>query len=151
MVQAKPEKSAPQKSPNAFRTISEAARELDLPQHVLRFWESKFPQIKPMKRAGGRRFYRREDLDLLQTIKYLLHDEGYTIKGVQKIMRQNNGNIPDTDIASKSSGTSNSINQEAQAISDALPSLSEIKEGILAAINDLEVVGDTLRSVQKSS
>ncbi|NRA87458.1 MAG: MerR family transcriptional regulator [Rhizobiales bacterium] len=75
-----------QKSPNAFRTISEAATELDVPQHVLRFWETKFKQIKPMKRGGGRRFYRPQDVDLIKGIKYFLYGQGYTIKGVQKIL-----------------------------------------------------------------
>lgn len=75
------------KSPDAFRTISEVADHLDLPQHVLRFWETKFPEIKPVKRAGGRRFYRPEDVDLLRAIRHLLYAEGYTIKGVQKILK----------------------------------------------------------------
>lgn len=75
------------KSAEAFRTISEVAEELDVPKHVLRFWEQKFPQIKPMKRGGGRRYYRPEDLDLLRGIRHLLHLEGYTIRGVQKILR----------------------------------------------------------------
>ena len=73
------------KSPDAFRTISEAASELGVPQHVLRFWETKFSFIRPMKRAGGRRFYRRQDIDVLRGVRILLHDEGYTIKGVQKL------------------------------------------------------------------
>lgn len=76
------------KSPEAFRTISEVAFELELPQHVLRFWETKFPQVRPMKRGGGRRYYRPEDVALLRRIRNLLHDEGYTIKGVQKLLRQ---------------------------------------------------------------
>ena len=76
------------KSPDAFRTISEAADELDVPQHVLRFWESRFPQIRPMKRAGGRRFYRPQDIAILSHVRRLLHDEGYTIKGVQKLHRE---------------------------------------------------------------
>jgi DNA-binding transcriptional MerR regulator len=76
------------KSPDAFRTISEAAEELDLPQHVLRFWESRFREIKPMKRGGGRRFYRPDDLNLLRGIKHLLYGEGYTIRGVQRILRE---------------------------------------------------------------
>eukprot|EP01136_Pigoraptor_vietnamica_P010398 Opistho-1_new@47978 len=82
------------KSDSAFRTISEAAKELGLQQHVLRFWESKFPQIKPMKRAGGRRYYRPEDLVLLADIRSLLHDQGYTIKGVQKLLDQHKGKLP---------------------------------------------------------
>ena len=77
-----------EKSPDAFRTISEVADDLDLPQHVLRFWETRFPQIKPMKRGGGRRYYRPEDVELLKGIRHLLYDHGYTIKGVQKILRE---------------------------------------------------------------
>ncbi len=76
------------KSVEAFRTISEVADELEIPKHVLRFWEVKFPQIKPMKRGGGRRYYRPEDVVLLRGIQNLLHAEGYTIKGVQKILRE---------------------------------------------------------------
>ena len=76
------------KSPEAFRTISEAADELGVAQHVLRFWETKFPFVKPMKRAGGRRFYRPGDIALLATIRRLLHQDGYTIKGVQKLYRE---------------------------------------------------------------
>jgi DNA-binding transcriptional MerR regulator len=75
------------KSPDAFRTISEAAEELDLPQHVLRFWETRFSTIKPLKRGGGRRYYRPEDVQLLKGIRHLLYDQGYTIKGVQRILR----------------------------------------------------------------
>ncbi len=75
------------KSPDAFRTISEVAEELDLPQHVLRFWETRFPQIKPLKRGGGRRYYRPGDVDLLKGIRKLLYGEGYTIRGVQRIFK----------------------------------------------------------------
>ena len=78
-----------EKSPDAFRTISEVADDLDLPQHVLRFWETRFAQIKPMKRGGGRRYYRPDDVDLLKGIRKLLYDQGYTIKGVQKLLKQN--------------------------------------------------------------
>ena len=77
-----------QKSLNAFRTISEVAAELNVPQHVLRFWESKFPQIKPLKRAGGRRYYRPDDVNLLRGIRGLLYGDGYTIKGVQKVLKE---------------------------------------------------------------
>ena len=76
------------KSPEAFRTISEVAVDLDVPQHVLRFWETKFPHVKPLKRAGGRRYYRPEDLDLLRGIRSLLYRDGLTIKGAQKILRE---------------------------------------------------------------
>ncbi|MFY0613875.1 MAG: MerR family transcriptional regulator [Hyphomicrobiaceae bacterium] len=76
------------KSSEAFRTISEVADDLGVPKHVLRFWEIKFPQIRPMKRGGGRRYYRPEDVDLLRGIQVLLHSEGFTIRGVQKILRE---------------------------------------------------------------
>jgi DNA-binding transcriptional MerR regulator len=76
------------KGPEAFRTISEAADELHVPQHVLRFWETKFAFIRPMKRAGGRRFYRPSDIAMLRGVRHLLHDEGYTIKGVQRLHRE---------------------------------------------------------------
>ena len=77
------------KAPDAFRTISEVADDLDVPQHVLRFWETRFPQIKPMKRGGGRRYYRPDDVDLLRGIRHLLYGEGYTIRGVQRLMKDN--------------------------------------------------------------
>jgi DNA-binding transcriptional MerR regulator len=77
-----------EKGPDAFRTISEVAEDLDLPQHVLRFWETRFAQIKPLKRGGGRRYYRPDDVDLLRGIRHLLYGEGYTIRGVQQILRE---------------------------------------------------------------
>ena len=77
------------KSPEAFRTISEVSKDLSLPQHVLRFWETKFVQIKPIKRGGGRRYYRPEDIKLLKGIKNLLYNDGYTIRGVQKVIKEN--------------------------------------------------------------
>lgn len=76
------------KNPDAFKTISEVADDLELPQHVLRFWETRFNQIKPMKRGGGRRYYRPDDVDLLRGIKSLLYDEGYTIRGVQRLLKE---------------------------------------------------------------
>ena len=76
------------KAPEAFRTISEVADELNVPKHVLRFWEAKFAQLKPMKRGGGRRYYRHEDVALLRGIRFFLYDDGYTIRGVQKILRE---------------------------------------------------------------
>jgi DNA-binding transcriptional MerR regulator len=76
------------KAPDAFRTISEVASDLDVPQHVLRFWESRFREIKPMKRGGGRRYYRPDDIELLRGIRHLLYGEGYTIRGVQRILRE---------------------------------------------------------------
>jgi DNA-binding transcriptional MerR regulator len=77
-----------EKAPDAFRTISEVADETDVPQHVLRFWESRFVQIRPMKRGGGRRYYRPDDVDLLRGVRHLLYGEGYTIRGVQRILRE---------------------------------------------------------------
>src|SRR5262245_21534316 len=77
-----------EKAPDAFRTISEVSETLDVPQHVLRFWEAKFSQIKPLKRAGGRRYYRPEDIELLKGIRALIYNEGFTIKGVQKVLRE---------------------------------------------------------------
>src|SRR5262250_1324332 len=77
-----------EKSASAFRTISEVADDLDVPQHVLRFWETKFTQVKPLKRGGGRRYYRPEDVELLRAIRGLLYEDGYTIKGVQRLMRE---------------------------------------------------------------
>src|ERR671926_1121443 len=84
---ADPLASRLKKAPNAFRTISEVADELHIPQHVLRFWETKFPQVKPLKRGGGRRYYRPDDIALLRRISDLLYTQGYTIKGVQRLLR----------------------------------------------------------------
>jgi DNA-binding transcriptional MerR regulator len=93
-----------EKSAQAFRTISEVATELDVPQHVLRFWESKFSQVRPLKRGGGRRYYRPEDIDLLRRIRSLLYDDGYTIKGVQRLLKEGRGRLPAQrlDIAAES-------------------------------------------------
>ncbi|TWG53188.1 MULTISPECIES: MerR family transcriptional regulator [unclassified Aminobacter] len=98
------------KSPDAFRTISEVAEQLDLPQHVLRFWETRFTQIKPMKRGGGRRYYRPQDVELIKGIRHMLYEQGYTIKGVQKLLRENgvqflvavgNGDVAAIDVITK--------------------------------------------------
>ena len=83
------------KAPNAFRTISEVADDLHIPQHVLRFWETKFPQVKPLKRGGGRRYYRPDDIALLRRISGLLYVQGYTIKGVQRLLRESGGQLSD--------------------------------------------------------
>jgi DNA-binding transcriptional MerR regulator len=83
------------KAPNAFRTISEVADELHIPQHVLRFWETKFPQVKPLKRGGGRRYYRPDDIALLRRIADLLYTQGYTIKGVVRLLREGGGRLSD--------------------------------------------------------
>ena len=87
-VAATTDKRPPAKSASAFRTISEVAEELEVPQHVLRFWESKFSTVRPLKRGGGRRYYRPEDIELIRRIRNLLYSDGYTIKGVQRLMRE---------------------------------------------------------------
>ena len=122
------------KSPSAFRTISEVASELGLPQHVLRFWETKFTQLKPMQRGGRRRYYRPEDIALLRCIRSLLYDDGYTIKGVQKLLRQ--GSINKADI-------------DRLEVAPASPAKSEVKSAatqraISNAITDLELVREML-------
>ena len=112
------------KSASAFRTISEVATELNLPQHVLRFWETKFNQIHPLKRGGGRRYYRPEDIDLLRQIRGLLYDNGYTIKGVQKLLR--NGSAKNSPKAEAEKVVENAVpdgsNAELQSI------LSELQD-----------------------
>jgi len=112
------------KSASAFRTISEVATELNLPQHVLRFWETKFIQIHPLKRGGGRRYYRPEDIDLLRQIRGLLYDNGYTIKGVQKLLR--NGSAKNSTKAEAEKVAENAVpdgsNAELQSI------LSELRD-----------------------
>ena len=117
------------KSAGAFRTTSEVAAELDLPPHVLRFWETKFPQIRPLKRSGGRRYYRPEDVALLRRIRRFLYQEGYTIRGVQKLLRDNPG------------------------ADDAAPSVDEPELPIEPAAPDmravLEEVRDDLRDILK--
>jgi len=103
-VSVQPVERRLEKSAQAFRTISEVATELDVPQHVLRFWESKFSQVRPLKRGGGRRYYRPEDIDLLRRIRSLLYDDGYTIKGVQRLLKEGRGRLPQQriDLAAES-------------------------------------------------
>jgi DNA-binding transcriptional MerR regulator len=109
-----------EKSPDAFRTISEVADDLDLPQHVLRFWETRFPQIKPLKRGGGRRYYRPDDVELLKGIRHLLYDHGYTIKGVQKLLK-NNGNKFVAAAASGDLATMEALAAQSEEEDDAPP------------------------------
>ncbi|WP_119303365.1 MerR family transcriptional regulator [Dongia deserti] len=97
-AQGSPRARRVEKSADAFRTISEVADELEVPQHVLRFWETKFAQIRPLKRGGGRRYYRPEDIDLLRAIRGLLYDKGYTIKGVQKLIREGGLKLSDGEV-----------------------------------------------------
>ena len=117
------------KAPDAFRTISEVADDLDVPQHVLRFWETRFAQIKPMKRSGGRRYYRPDDVDLLRGIRQLLYGEGYTIRGVQRILREQGiravqnvalgGAVPIADAADADAEVPDEEAVEAQAYEEA--------------------------------
>jgi DNA-binding transcriptional MerR regulator len=119
---------ATRKSASAFRTISEVSRELGLPQHVLRFWESKFSRIKPMKRGGGRRYYRPEDLDLLRRIRDLLYEEGYTIKGVQKLLKESGGKLADPEPArAASAGEGGLDSSKIEALKGVLTELEDIR------------------------
>ncbi len=115
------------KSEAAFRTISEVADELDVPQHVLRFWESKFPQVKPLKRGGGRRYYRPEDVALLRRIRDLLYSEGYTIKGVQKLLRE--GGHKDLNLAPKAEVEVELHLPEDDGLADVIPDDEDEEEG----------------------
>ena len=141
------------KGPQAFRTISEAADELGVPQHVLRFWETKFSFIRPMKRAGGRRFYRPQDLAVLKGVRALLHDDGYTIKGVQRLHKelgvkhlltagQEEGEAaPDFDEAALEAGSNGaaepSLDAEAEhRLRDALGALEAAKARLARVLGD---------------
>ena len=126
------------KSAQAFRTISEVATELDLPQHVLRFWETKFNAIKPMKRGGGRRYYRPDDIVLLQRIRGLLYDDGYTIKGVQKLLREGDGKI---DLPEGKGKVGEAIQNTSPETISTEPDKAELKS-IMA---ELEVIQTLLR------
>ncbi len=123
------------KSPDAFRTIREVSEELDVPQHVLRFWETKFNQVRPLKRGGGRRYYRPEDIDLLRRIRSLLYADGYTIRGVQKLMRETGGKVPGLASASDSA--------PAPQASDAYDSEASVRAKAL--LDELETLRDMLR------
>ena len=112
------------KSAAAFRTISEVADELEVPQHVLRFWETKFSQIRPLKRGGGRRYYRPEDVDQLRHIRDLLYTEGYTIKGVQRLLRENAG-PPEA-----AGGLSSDRRAELRALRDELRALRDLLRSV---------------------
>ena len=128
------------KSPEAFRTISEFSKDLSLPQHVLRFWETKFVQIKPIKRGGGRRYYRPEDIELLKGIKYLLYNDGYTIRGVQKVIKESGTRKilkKENDINSFTDNENNNIDRHDQ-LNHASHSINETKrKKLLNVLNDL--------------
>jgi DNA-binding transcriptional MerR regulator len=132
------------KSPDAFRTISEVADHLDTPAHVLRFWESRFPQIRPVKRAGGRRYYRPSDVALLTGIKRLLHDEGMTIRGVQKILRDHGvrhvASLSDETLSAAAGGLGVAVADELPDIDSVGDDLTEeVAEAGFIAIEDDEV------------
>jgi len=128
------------KSPEAFRTISEVSKDLSLPQHVLRFWETKFVQIKPIKRGGGRRYYRPEDIELLKGIKYLLYNDGYTIRGVQKVIKESGTRKilkKENDINSFTDNENNNIDRHDQ-LNHESHSINETKrKKLLNVLNDL--------------
>jgi DNA-binding transcriptional MerR regulator len=124
------------KGPEAFRTISEAADELGVPQHVLRFWETRFSFIRPMKRAGGRRFYRPQDITVLRGVRALLHDEGYTIKGVQRLHREQ-GMARLLAAASGDSGPFEAVTMIEEEEDDAMLSDFE-RERLTHALGELE-------------
>lgn len=126
------------KSPDAFRTISEVAEDLDLPQHVLRFWETRFTQIKPLKRGGGRRYYRPTDVDLLKGIQHLLYEEGYTIKGVQKILREN-GNQFAIAIGSGDMSALEEITKRTKQIAEPEPATKPAQGGLQGVLDDAPV------------
>ena len=120
-----------EKAPDAFRTISEVSETLDVPQHVLRFWEAKFTQIKPLKRAGGRRYYRPDDIDLLKGIRALLYGEGFTIKGVQKVLREQGakhvaeiGRVGVKEAVGKRDGEA--VVETSPILSDAMPTVEQV-------------------------
>jgi DNA-binding transcriptional MerR regulator len=123
------------KSPSAFRTISEVAKELAVPQHVLRFWESKFPQVNPMKRRGGHRYYRPEDLAFLHKIRDLLYNDGYTIKGAQKNLKENFTKIAKNDpqLAQHSADLSGNKKLDLQSI---MAELVDIQNSLLNGLSD---------------
>ena len=140
-----------EKSADAFRTISEVADELEVPQHVLRFWETKFAQIRPLKRGGGRRYYRPEDIDLLRAIRGLLYDKGYTIKGVQKLIREGGLKLADGEVVPDIPGASDDDSSaETATASHDLPlfrptlTAEQVKD-VKSAIGELSDLRDRLR------
>jgi len=135
------------KGPHAFRTISEAADELGVPQHVLRFWETKFSFIRPMKRAGGRRFYRPQDITVLRGVRALLHDEGYTIKGVQKLHKEQG--IRRLSGAGEGVETPSPVAEAAFSPDEAVDIGGEARDRLSFALADLEAVKARLDGLLK--
>lgn len=157
------------KSAEAFRTISEVAEKLDVPKHVLRFWEVKFPQIRPMKRGGGRRYYRPEDVELLSGIRALLHTDGFTIKGVQKILKEQGaeyakaygrgeaqGGHQAVALAKKGEAAASSKDPKQSPVQKGRPRKKtvqqpDISDAILKAISELEVCRENLKKALAKS
>lgn len=132
------------KSAEAFRTISEVASDLEVPQHVLRFWETKFSQVRPMKRGGGRRYYRPEDIDLLRTIRALLYDDGYTIKGAQKLLRE--GGLKPDETAQEAAPKAA---EQPVSAPPAVPTTAESdRDGLKAILNELGALKKLLDSAR---
>ena len=135
------------KGPHAFRTISEAADELGVPQHVLRFWETKFSFIRPMKRAGGRRFYRPQDIAVLRGVRALLHDEGYTIKGVQKLHKEQG--VRRLATAGEGGSAPSAVVDDVFRTVDAVDIGGEARDRLSFALADLEAVKARLDGLLK--
>jgi DNA-binding transcriptional MerR regulator len=133
--------AAREKAPGAFRTISEVSDELDIPAHVLRFWESKFPHLNPMKRGGGRRYYRPADMALLRGIRRLLYDEGLTIKGLQKLFRERGARF--VVAVGEGAEVSGTFEGETEAVAE--PAQAGTVDRLSAVIARLEAVRDGLR------
>ena len=129
------------KSPGAFRTISEVSNDLEVPPHVLRFWETKFPQIKPLKRGGGRRYYRPEDVALLRQIRQLLYNDGYTIKGVQRLLKE--GALKNT--AQLGVAIANRLEEQKQ--SQNTTASSQEKDALRSIVDELKVLRKLLSTV----
>lgn len=149
---AQMETSAPSrrngKSAAAFRTISEVAEDLEVPPHVLRFWETKFTQVRPLKRGGGRRYYRPEDVALLQRIRELLYREGYTIKGVQKLLRDGAVRMPTAGETARAAHATNPIKGGRSAAMNGNGMSTDTREVIGAALEELRALKRVLASAR---
>ena len=142
------------KEPGAFRTISEVADEIHVPQHVLRFWETRFPQVQPIKRSGGRRYYRVEDITLLKYISELLYIQGYTIKGVQRLLQEEllNNKVSDNEQLNFKSESDISITNESQSPNDDLTNTDEnnqqdLRKELEKLKNEKSMLIDSLKNV----
>ena len=141
------------KAPNAFRTISEVADELHIPQHVLRFWETRFPTVRPLKRGGGRRYYRPDDIALLRRISDLLYIQGYTIKGVQRLLREGGGRLSDdippaTEAERAEAAAERTHVQDAEAAEPAAAAPAGVARSGAAGLPDREVLARVLRELE---